>query len=614
MSTDQANHVSSERPTAARVEMTGLPHGVMTGVGALVIVSLIAEYGFLLSPGAAAWLDRLDLLLAACFGLDLLLSLYRSRARTEHLRQRWLEWALLVFFVASLELIAWFRPTEPVQELLAFLHIGSVAKLCFVWVRFYLLINSAIRFLRAHEKLLGKGIQPVGLLVGSFALLILIGTVLLALPKASAVPGSPIHPLDAFFTATSAVCVTGLTVVDTGSGFSPIGKVIIMTLFQIGGLGIMTFVAWVTVLSGKAFSVPQMVAMREVVNARAFSDVKRQVTAVVVATVLIEALGAAILYFAWPGTPADPLEKGFWCAFHAISAFCNAGFGLAPDSLESVRGNCGVILTMALLIVIGGIGFPVLRDLFAFRVSALRFLRRWRLFREWRYGTIPSRLRAQTRLSLAMTGALVVFAAFSFWSLEFAHLLNDKPVGEQALATLLQSVTARTAGFSSVPFDQLQDATLLLMAFLMVIGASPVSTGGGIKTVTFAVLLLTIRSFLLGRDRVEVFGRTIPRRVVHAAVSVFVMYVLMAALVTFGLVLSNPDIEFRKLAFEALSALSTVGLSTGITPSLNAVGKAILCLAMFAGRVGPLSLVMTVIHSRGHGSRYRFPDEELVVG
>jgi potassium uptake TrkH family protein len=520
----------------------------------------------------------------------------------------------VLFVVAAPGLVAWLRPTAAAEGPLGVLQAWSLADLYLGCARLYIFVNAAIRFLRAHERLLDTGIRPVALFVGSFGILILIGTLLLALPRASATPSRPIRPLDAFFTATSAVCVTGLTVLDTEKDFSRAGQAVILCLIQVGGLGIVTFVALMTVLSGKAFSVPEMVAMREMVSARAYSDVRKQIVSILAVTLVIEGLGAGLLYLTWHGITRDPFERAFWCTFHAVSAFCNAGIGMASDSLVSVSGNWGVILTITAMIVLGGLGFPVFRDILAFRFWALPWVLRWRFFRRRHSGRSPARLNVQSKLAIATTVALILVGAFTFWCLESDHALRGKSASEQAAITLLQAVTPRTAGFSSVPFDQLRQTTLLAIMCLMAIGACPVSTGGGIKTVTFAVLLLTIRSFLRGRDRVEVLGRTIPRHVVHAAISVTMVYVATAVLVTFVLLLTNPGIPLEKLAFEAISALSTVGLSTGVTASLSASGKLVLCLAMFAGRVGPLTLVMAVVQSRAPSSQYRYPDEDVIVG
>lgn len=586
----------------------------MLGVGLLALVSLTLEYGFYLGDADQAWLQRLDLVLAGCFGLDLIASVFWTKPRAEAVRQRWFEWTLLVLFLVSLGLLRWVSPSGGFQQFLETLRIGSLTKLYLFLVQAYLLANLVLSFLRAQQRLLDFGIRPAGVLVLTFGLLILAGTLLLLLPKVSVAGKTPIGLLDAFFTATSAVCVTGLTVRDTGNDFSTLGQMILIALFQMGGLGIMTFVVLLSVFSRQSLSLPNLVALREMVSARAVVDVKRQIVSILVLTFFVEAAGVVLLRLFMPMPDAPFLQRWKWCVFHSISAFCNAGFGLAPDSLTVLRGNWGACLTLMGLIVLGGLGFPVLREVVAFRVSTLPAFREWRFFREWHAGRISSRLNAQAKLSLLTTLALVVVGALGFWMLETSHwLLATRPL-EQVLAALFQSVTSRTAGFNTVPIDQLQDATLIWLMLLMVIGACPVSTGGGIKTVTFAVLILSVRSLLKGWDRVEAFGRRLPRRVVFAAISVFILYVMAATAVILALTITEPDVPLRDLAFESISALSTVGLSTGITAKLSVAGKLILCVAMFAGRVGPLSLVVIVLQSRARGMNYDYPEEEIVVG
>jgi trk system potassium uptake protein TrkH len=469
-----------------------------------------------------------------------------------------------------------------------------------------------VQLLRLQQRLLFRGARPEWMLAGSFALLILAGTLLLLLPRASALPNKPIGLLDAFFTATSASCVTGLSVRDTGTDFTPFGQGILLVLFQAGGLGIMTFVAFLAVTSAESLPVPQMLAFRQMVSARTPAILRRQVWAIVTFTACVEVAGAACLYACLP-PEQDPLARLGWSLFHSISAFCNAGFSLSPNSLTAFQGHPGAMLTFMGLIVLGGLGFLVVTDLLGLQVSRLPIIRSIPWVRRYNRRVPVYRLPLQTRLSALVSAALILFGLAMFWILESGNLLANKPFLTQFWISAFQSVTARTAGFNSVPMDQLQPATLLLLVALMVVGASPVSTGGGIKTVTFAVLLLALRSLISGRERVEAFGRALPQRVLLAALAVVVLYVLVASLGVFGLALCDPQMPLRSQLFEAVSALSTVGLSTGITPQLGSGSKLILCLLMFIGRVGPIVLVLSVVRME-RPARYQYPEEDLVVG
>ncbi|MFN7138820.1 MAG: TrkH family potassium uptake protein, partial [Limisphaerales bacterium] len=401
---------------------------------------------------------------------------------------------------------------------------------------------------------------------------------------------------------------------DTGSYFSTLGQWVILAMFQIGGLGIITFVAFISVFSAKALPVPQMIAFRQIINAPAMNDLKRRLTGVVLLTLLFELSGVFLLFQFFAPFETDPLNRLHWSVFHSVSAFCNAGFALQANSLEMFQSNLGINITVMSLIVLGGLGFLVIPEIIEyfhgrFRSSGWSIRRRSYKFLKPR----RPHLTIQTRMSLWLTLWLILGGTLAFWLLEFRHLLAGESLGNSLLASAFQSVTTRTAGFNTVAIGDLQPATLVIMMILMVIGGSPVSTAGGIKTLTFAILLLSLRTMILQKDKVEAFGRTLPQRGLFAALSVFVLYILTAGFGFFLLALFDPQIPLRDLGFEMISALSTVGLSTGITPELSTPSKLVLCVAMFIGRVGPISLVLSVFQTRAR-TDYDFPDEDVIVG
>jgi trk system potassium uptake protein TrkH len=348
------------------------------------------------------------------------------------------------------------------------------------------------------------------------------------------------------------------------------------------------------------------------VNAPALSDLKRQIAGILLATGLIELVGVVLIYQFLP-RDEDPLSRINWSVFHAVSAFCNAGFALQSDSLVRFQADTGLVFTFMALIVLGGLGFLVIPELLGYRFTRGPLFRRLAFFRRLHAGQTPARLSVQTKLGLRVTLALLAAGLIGFWVLEFNHTLRGRPIGEGFLIAAFQSVTPRTAGFNTVPIDGLQDATLVMLMMLMVIGACPVSTGGGIKTVSFGILLLALRSMVTRRERVEAFGRTIPAKTLFAALSVFVLYVVSAGAGLFLLAWFDSQMQLQDQVFEVISALSTVGLSTGITASLSPASKLVLCVAMFVGRVGPISLVLSVFQSRPVLA-YEFPEEEVVVG
>ena len=592
----------------------GLPRGVMVAVALVALLSLTLEYGFRLDSLSVSRIELVDFVLAATFGLDLALVLLRSPGRMKELRTRWFEFVLLVAFGLGLLALATLGTEENLAGVLGVVHLKSVAKLLLALVQVFLLAILTLRALGAQEKFISPKIPAEYLFVGSFALLVTGGTLLLMLPGAAAPEVAPISFIDALFTSTSASCVTGLSVRDTGLDFSQLGQIVILLLFQVGGLGIITFVAFGSVLATKSFSVPQTVALRDLTNTSTLAEARRFVWQVVLWMLVIEGVGALLMFVLAPGSVGGPLERAFWSLFHSVSAFCNAGFSLQSDSFVSLHGALGVNLVLMALIVFGGLGMPVARELVMHRVTRAPFFRRFEFFKRLHQGKAHKRLSLQTSLSLWMTGALLLIGFVGFWALEAKGVLAGRGFADSALASAFQSVTPRTAGFNSVPFEQLSDATLVLFIGLMAIGAGPVSTGGGIKTVTFAVLLITMRAMATGRTGVEVMGRSLSRTLVRGALSVFVLYVISAGTFVFVLSISDPDIRFRDRMFEVVSALSTVGLSTGVTTKFGSLGRVVLCLAMFVGRVGPLALILSVFRSRRSGENYQYPEAELVVG
>jgi trk system potassium uptake protein TrkH len=443
------------------------------------------------------------------------------------------------------------------------------------------------------------------ILAGSFTFAILLGTLLLSLPLAQA--GDPVSVLDAFFTATSAVCVTGLTVVDTGTRFSPAGQAVVLALIQVGGLGLMTFAVFVGVVLGRKVAFTDRMVIQDSMHHTPKAGVRRLVRYVLGFTLASEAAGALLLWLRFRGQ--FPSGEAAWqSVFHAVSAFCNAGFGLLPDNLVRYRGDLLVNLAITALIVVGGLGFLVNMEV---RDQAVLRLR----------GRRAPMLTLHARLALTVTAALLVAGTLAFLALEWDNALRGLPPGERLLASWFQSVTPRTAGFNTVDYGRVSSDTLFFTIFLMFVGASPGSTGGGIKTTTFGLLVALVVARWRGRGRATVFHRTIP----HAVMDRALMLTLLAwALVSLGIGLlvftethgrpfGEAEPRFVALMFEAVSAFGTVGLSTGLTPSLSPAGKLVLAALMFVGRVGPLTLVLAVGPRQERG-RFRYAEENVMVG
>ena len=431
------------------------------------------------------------------------------------------------------------------------------------------------------------------ILVLGFAGLILSGVALLMTPYASK-SGDSLRFVDALFTATSAVCVTGLVVVDTGTYFSVFGQSVILLLIQIGGLGVMTVATLVAVLSGKKINLKERLLIQEATNQLDLAGVVRLTLYIIRATLLVELVGGTILALRWfQDFGLKGIYFGYW---HAVSAFCNAGFDLFGEyrSITGYVGDLTVNGVIASLIVVGGIGFPVVADLWNCRQTR--------------------RFSLHTKVVLTTTVLLIVLGAGFIFVAEYgnAKTLSDLPPADKVMASLFQSVTARTAGYNTVDIGLLREGTLLAIIFLMFVGASPSSMGGGVKTSTAAILFISLVGSVTGKRDPLAFGRQIPQQTVYKAFTIVTISVMLISLVTLTLSFTEAAPLFS-LLFEVTSAFGTVGLSTGITPKLSDAGKVLITLTMFAGRVGTLTLLMALA-LRPRKERLKYPEGKIVIG
>jgi len=445
-----------------------------------------------------------------------------------------------------------------------------------------------------------KHLSPTRIFVLSFAAVILSGGVLLWFPFSAA--KGYLRFVDALFTSTSAVCVTGLVVIDVGKDLTTLGQVITIFLFQIGGLGIITFSTVFFVLMGRGISFKG----REIVQSTFLHTPRRDFMAIAKMvlwfTFAIESIGTVLLFirFSMDFPPGTAL---YHAIYNAISAFNNCGYSLFSDNLMGYRGDIIVNLTIMGLIVHGGLGFIVQYEVFS-----------------WFKG-VQKRLSVHAKIVLITTTLLILSGAFLFYLFERNHIIKDAPVLAKILASFFQSVTPRTAGFNTVDIGALTNATLLLMLVLMFIGASPGSTGGGVKTTSAALLVMLMWNRLKGNLDLNIFNRTIPREIVSRSISIIFASALSIAIVTSVLLIAgggklSPTESrhfFIEYLFDTVSAFGTVGLSMGVTPKLNDLQKYALILMMFAGRVGPLTLAFSL--SRGTGGKsITYAEEGVMVG
>jgi len=453
-----------------------------------------------------------------------------------------------------------------------------------------------------------KNVNPSRIIVSTFALAILLGTALLSLPAAAA-GGAALSWLDALFLATSAVCVTGMSLFDIGETLSPFGTCVVLALVQIGGLGIMTLSCSFLLLLGRRLCFRDQLVVKESFDRCRISSLRGLITSIVLTTLAFECAVALVLgaHFrrAYDYAPLRAISHG---VFHSVSAFCNAGFTLYPTSLERFNCDWVVLATCGTLLVAGGLGFVVIHNL-----SGYRFWRRGHAAR--------GVLSMQTRTVLATTGALAALMAACVLGLEWNSALGGFSVPGKLLNALFHAVTPRSAGFHTVSMEAMGSPTLFVTIIMMFIGASPGSTGGGIKTCTLAVLIAASIAILRGREEVRLMKRSVEPRAVSEAICVTFFAALLVILVCTllliterGLATDSPEKgHLLCLLFETVSAFGMAGLSTGITPALTAWGRILLVLTMFAGRVGPLTLAL-IIMRRERPPVIHYPEESIMIG
>lgn len=448
-------------------------------------------------------------------------------------------------------------------------------------------------------------LNPATLILGSFLITIFAGALILSLPIATG--GKGISSIDSLFTSTSAVCVTGLVVVDTGTHFSMFGQCVILLLIQVGGLGVMTTSVGLFYWLGRGVSVKHRRLMQDLFSHTPRPDILRLVRSVFLFTMAIEGIGAILLTMYW--WREYSLGKAFYLGlFHSISAFCNAGFSLFPDSLVRYSGKIFPNITICSLIVLGGIGFPVLYEIET--IIKKRKLGRFRL-------------SIHTRTVLLTTAILIIFGAVMFHFLEYSGSTTfQSPEQNRYLESLFQSITCRTAGFNTVDLAKLTEATQMLMIFLMFIGASPGSCGGGVKTTTIALLVIFIWSRSMDRRRVNVFRKSIPPETTGRSFALVVVATMLIGMTLFALLVFDPfkietadnsKITFLEYLFETVSAFGTVGLSLGITGKLGTTGKMLIILLMYIGRVGILTFSYIVVRG-GLPTGIEYSEENMMIG
>ncbi len=636
MTANTPNNTPRLRPALSDVGASGLRWRLSRQVGLallplLAAAAVILEHGFFQPPMSIRLLHLIEFLALLGYGTHIVRRWRRDEDPLTQVSRRWLEALLcaLALIGAGLSLLL---GDDPSWRLVESASVG-------------LFLVEAWHLNVALSRALAR---PGALLPLSFALLIVIGTPLLKAPRATPhvldqdtgvylpIGDGPISWGEALFTATSAVCVTGLVVRDTAHDFTPFGQAVIAALIQLGGLGIIIFGSMLATLLGQSLSLREDMNLREMLNDQPLHRVRSFVRFIVLMTLGIELIGAAGLYFLWDDPAGGALSTGQrlgMSLFHSVSAFCNAGFDITGNSLAGYRYSMlshGVIVP---LIVVGGLGFPVLENLFSVARVRMGGLLRYRPVRPGGPGVdlTAGRLSLHTKIVLTTTACLFLWGVLAIGAGQLMPYLHesmqqgvtahvDRP-GELTAAKLggvladasFMSVTSRTAGFNAMPMDELSPAGRFTVMTLMMVGGSPGSTAGGFKTTVIALLALSVVATMRQRPRSEAFGRTIADALVRRAATIGMCYLLLVSLSTLLLCLSEP-FTFQSLSFEAVSAATTTGLSLGITPDLTGFGRGVIIATMFLGRVGPLALLGAMTFSRRVKRPYRYAHEGVALG
>lgn len=514
--------------------------------------------------------------------------------------------SVIIFDVISLIYLAvslYFNLFESTQEAIPYFFRGMRA----------IEIGVALVFVREVSELkinyTRTVLNPAQLFVLSFMAIILLGSLLLMLPKAT---NGGLSFIDALFTSTSAVCVTGLIVVDTGSYFTEFGQYIIMILIQVGGLGILTFASYFSYFFKGGSTYENQLALSDMTSSKTLGEVFGTVKSIIIITFSVEAIAAILIFTSLDQSAFDSVyDRYFFSIFHAISAFCNAGFSTLPNSLYEAgfRFNYAFQFIIILTFVFGGLGFTIVTNTLDYlKYQMLRIASFGRIKKSYK----PWLLNLNTRVTLITTLSLTLIGFIFFYIVEYNNTLAEHQGIGKVITALFGAATPRTAGFNSIDMGAMKFSTTMLVFLLMWVGASPASTGGGIKTSTFAIAILNIMSLAKGKTRIEIFRREISDISVRRAFATIALSLIAISVSIMLITMFDSHLELKDIAFECFSAYSTVGLSLGITAQFSVMGKLVLIALMFVGRVTMLSIVIALIN-KARFSSYRYPTEEITI-
>jgi potassium uptake TrkH family protein len=570
----------------------------------LALAVFLYYYGFPHPPERLVLLVGVTKSIFGFFVLSYIIRVIFAIHSWQYIRNSLFEAALIVLLLIDIVSVFLFG-FNALENLFLNLNIENFTPFYILFIQSYLLLLVGLEVTKVSTSITSIKLKPATTFIYSFLLLLLVGTGLLMLPEMTTKGSIPF--IDALFTAVSAACVTGLAVVDTQTYFTFKGHLVIMLLIQLGGIGILTFATFFALFLKKGVGISHQAMIRDFMSEDSLFNAKGMLQQIVIFTLLIECIGAFLIYLSWDvNTPFydDAGEMIFQSVFHSISAFCNAGFSLMSGGLnEDYLQNAYILhIVVGMLIIFGSLGFPALRDIFGINNIRARLATPWK---KW---------KLSTRIAVWATFALVLFGMGAFYLLESnTEILAGKTGFQQLVISFFQSVTTRTAGFNTVDIGALTTPTAILFIFLMFIGASSGSTGGGIKTSTFVLILLSVITTIRGKKSLELGGRSISFDLLNKAYTIFIFSATYILVGTFFLAYFEPKMSVLDLVFEQVSAFCTVGLTRGITPDLSTPSKLILISSMYVGRVGTLTLAFALA-SRVDSTNYRYPKAHILVG
>lgn len=558
----------------------------------LAAFSLILSIGFELPDNLLPYTVWLNFITICLFFLLAILRIVIARQTRSPIRWIILESSLIASLVVEFFVLNALSPTPSRYSL-------HVIQIYILILQFYFLFELARRVYRSGGRLFLLSFSPATTVVLSFLLLIVTGAFVLMLPRSThGTIYSNISFIDALFTSASAVCVTGLTVVDTATTYSRLGQAIILTLIQLGAFGIMIFVGLFAFTFGSGTSLRGRIVLQDMVAKEGEQRVTSLLRTMLIATLILEIIGTLLLIPGFYSATDSPQTAVFNAAFHAVSAFCNAGFSTFSTNLETFSSSPLVVITICFLIVSGGIGFSVVYE-----------LARW-IRRRFIHHKKTAQISLHSYAVLQMTGILIGFGFLIV--LAGTDWTNRTPL-DIALSSLFQSITPRTAGFNTIPLSAIAPWCLIVIMVLMFIGGAPGGTAGGIKVSTVSLLFHSSRCLLKGRRHVEIRNRTIGQQAIMTAFAISGLAVAYVACAVIALVWAEPQLPFFGLLFEVISAFGTVGLSLGVTPQLSPLGKSIIIITMYLGRIGPLTLFLALMRRRDE-ALYEYPSGSIVIG